>query len=362
MDLYMRNGRKSQIVKELREDIYKGRLAPKSRIPTRDELQIRFGVSRQTVQNAIDVLVRDGFLRAVRSEGTFVMDEPPHLCNYGFASDNPFSASRFTHTMQRAAMKLVENGNVKFSFYCYAHGSIDSEGYRRLLEDVEARRLAGIIFPFPPEGLWDKPVLKAPGLPMVSNSRSENESIPQIFFDHRSFLVKAAAFLAAQGRKRIAQIGSWLHRKEMEESISYLLERGLSAPALTQACSPTSPFSAYQAALVLMELPANRRPDAMIIYDDHLVETATEALGKLGLRFPDDLGVVAHCNFPDRPVSSVPVTRLGLDCMDLIRRDIKCLEAQRGGRKTAMLQKVPAVFESELPSVNEDRYPALETA
>ena len=107
---------------------------------------------------------------------------------------------------------------------------------------------------------------------------------------------------------------------------------------------------------MMMELPGNKRPDGLIIGDDNLVEFATEGLSKSGLRIPQELTVVAHCNFPDRPVSCVPVTRLGLDCLDLIRRDIECLEAQRKGKKVSKFTEVPAVFESELSTTKTQRH------
>jgi DNA-binding LacI/PurR family transcriptional regulator len=352
----MSNKKYGDILKELRLRIVNGHFPPGGSIPIRSELQREFDTSNQTIQMAMNSLKADGFIVTIGSGGTFVADNPPHLCNYGFASPIRFSDSRFISTMQQSALKLQEEGDFKFSFYFYEQAHIQSEGYRKLIEDVENHRLAGLIFPFPPEGLWDKPILKEKGLPFVVNSNTSGERMPQIAFSHRIFLEKATDYLVAQGRKRIAQIGSWNGREEMESDISYLVKRGLSTPMLTQNCAARYPFAAHQAALIMMGLPAKDRPDAVIIRDDHLVEPATEALAKSGLRIPQDLTLVAHCNFPDRPVSCVPVTRLGLDCLDLIRRDIECLEAQRNGEKVSKFTEVPAVFESELSTTKTQRH------
>ncbi len=336
------------ILNDLRMEIVGGRFKPGSRLPTRVELQRRFGVSNQTIQVAINSLIRDGFVHTSGIGGTIVSDNPPHLCRYGLVSYIPFSESRFLLSMQRAAMRLAEEGGCTFTSYCYEEAHIETEGYRRLIEDVESHRVAGLIFLNPPYNLEDTPVLVQKGLPRVAHGRArESDTFPCIMFDHRLFLEKSVGHLAGIGRRRIAVIGSYLHREEMEEDISYLAARKLSSPKLTQNCTPWHPWSARQAALLLMGLSEKERPDALIIRDDHLVEAATEGLARTGVRIPEEMTVVAHCNFPDRPPSCVPVMRLGLDCDALIRLDVKSLSCQREGKRRQPDILVPAVFEHE---------------
>lgn len=61
-----------QIAEVLRQRIESGELKPGEAIPTEEELQRLFGVSRATVRQAVRQLVTDGLLRLERPRGTFV--------------------------------------------------------------------------------------------------------------------------------------------------------------------------------------------------------------------------------------------------------------------------------------------------
>src|SRR3954471_15596166 len=79
-----------QLQQQLREAIETGRLPANSALPTEPELAIQVGVSRFTVRQAMDQLVRDGLIRRERGRGTFISDHPtapaPSL-PYSFAQD-----------------------------------------------------------------------------------------------------------------------------------------------------------------------------------------------------------------------------------------------------------------------------------
>jgi GntR family transcriptional regulator len=61
-----------QVAQALRHQIEAGALKPGDAIPTEDELQRLFHVSRATVRQAVRQLVADGLLRLERPRGTFV--------------------------------------------------------------------------------------------------------------------------------------------------------------------------------------------------------------------------------------------------------------------------------------------------
>lgn len=61
-----------QIYQTLKADIQSGRYAPGSQLPTESELVARFGVSRVTVRQALDLLQREGLIVRIPAKGTFV--------------------------------------------------------------------------------------------------------------------------------------------------------------------------------------------------------------------------------------------------------------------------------------------------
>ena len=61
-----------QLQQQLREQIRSGRLKTGDALPTEPDLVTQIGVSRFTVRQALDQLVRDGLLRRDRGRGTFV--------------------------------------------------------------------------------------------------------------------------------------------------------------------------------------------------------------------------------------------------------------------------------------------------
>ena len=68
--------------------IIDGELRPGDKIPTEPELSAMFNVGRNTVREAIRILVAYGVLEIRRAEGTFVCDGfSPQIINPGNLSD-----------------------------------------------------------------------------------------------------------------------------------------------------------------------------------------------------------------------------------------------------------------------------------
>ncbi|MFI9006357.1 GntR family transcriptional regulator [Actinosynnema sp. NPDC053489] len=66
-----------EIAEELRREIDRGVYGPGERLPSGSELMSRFGVARQTVQNAIDQLRAEGLVLSAVGKGWFVSERKP---------------------------------------------------------------------------------------------------------------------------------------------------------------------------------------------------------------------------------------------------------------------------------------------
>lgn len=61
-----------QLMQLFRQEIEEGKYQPGDVFPSENELCVRFGVSRPTVRQAINELVKEGLLHRVKGKGTFV--------------------------------------------------------------------------------------------------------------------------------------------------------------------------------------------------------------------------------------------------------------------------------------------------
>jgi GntR family transcriptional regulator len=98
-----------QLANILRERISKGELAALKPIPSERRLEKDFSVSRTTIRQAIDLLVRQGFLYREHGKGTFVS---PQKLQKGISE-----LTSFTEDMKRRGIvpgqKILEIGSVR---------------------------------------------------------------------------------------------------------------------------------------------------------------------------------------------------------------------------------------------------------
>jgi DNA-binding LacI/PurR family transcriptional regulator len=99
---------------------------------------------------------------------------------------------------------------------------------------------------------------------------------------------------------------------------------------------------------LLMHPGQLERPDGLIISDDNLVEYATAGLIDAGVKVPQDLDVVAHCNFPWPTPSVLPVQRLGYDARECLRICLDLLDRRRQGQTTESEVRLQACLAEEL--------------
>lgn len=93
----------SQVFEQIRELIYKGVFKPGQQLPPERELATSMEVSRTSVRNAIEKLVKLGLLRQVQGQGTFI-------CSPEGREANPFSMAMATDTATYQDLLEVRRG------------------------------------------------------------------------------------------------------------------------------------------------------------------------------------------------------------------------------------------------------------
>ncbi|MGH7213887.1 MAG: substrate-binding domain-containing protein, partial [Tepidisphaeraceae bacterium] len=327
------------------------------RLPLRSELQQKFKVSTATVQGALNRLIQDGFVQAQGRLGTYVTPNPPHLCHYALVFPKPPSAtqirSRFWTALSNEAAVFAQQGARKFPLYYGIDEHVDNEVYQRLLADVRGQRVAGLVFAFvESDELEGNPLLdSAHGVPRVRvTSDAHHRDMPGVVLDMRSFIDRALDHLQSKRRKRVALMMVSGTRQEHLDYFNAGVEkrRMTTKPYWVQSVGWPETHWANNVVRLLTHDDQKTRPDALIVFDDNIVEPVTAGLVAEGVRVPDDVEVVAHSNFPWSPARVVPVRYLGFDARRVLQAAVDNIDRQRRGDRVPPVTMLNSVFEDEL--------------
>ena len=69
----------SQIIDDLKKQILSGKIKAGDKLPSENQLSETYGISRQTVRKALQVLEQDDYIYAVHGKGTFCSEKMRHL-------------------------------------------------------------------------------------------------------------------------------------------------------------------------------------------------------------------------------------------------------------------------------------------
>lgn len=353
--------RQEAIVAALRARIIAGEFPPGSKFPPRLALQEEFQASSITLQKSLDTLMADGFLFTRGHAGTFVTTAPPYLNTYGivFAENLLCRPNTGTFWSQLAyhCLALQQSGDTRLNLYFGVSGHTDDADYQRACADLEAHRLAGLLFAATFTALQATPLVTTPGLPRVSLFGGSGAA-PHIDTPLTDFVDKAARYLAARGRRRLALIGTTA--TAVRDYIAPIIDRcGLSSQRLWQLPVSTgqSPdtMDSVRIATTLMMGYGDVQPDAIIVFDDILVDYTVAGLLDAGVRIGEDVDVVAHCNYPLIKTDQWPIQRLGYSTPAILETALALLTRQQ--RQETLPQRTIAtpVFPDELTELSPRR-------
>lgn len=352
-----------EVAQHIRGLIVRGEWEPGFRLPSWNELGSQYDVARSTLTEAMRQLKGSGFVYSQSTRGTFVSSRPPHLSRYALAfRGEPGTPgwNRFWWSLSNEAAERYRDGDVSLASFFGVAGTDRSSGHERLLRHVATDRLAGVIFVGHPPEISDQ-LLNHPWLAkvVIGAEHGGRDDIPRVYPDRQSFVKRSLEHLAERGCRRLAVVTNGLPEFERYDALAP--DYGLTLPShFRVGALMNDPASAKHVVQLLLDRPSNDRPDALIVTDDNLVESALSGVMAAGLRMPDPLRVVTHCNWPLESAGSMPVARLGFDTRDVLRLAIERVDALRHGRAQeadsslhATTGKagdvpVPAVFEHEV--------------
>jgi len=346
----------------LRRRNVEGQYAPGSQLPVCEALVSDLGASHVTVLRAIDRLREEGFLRTRRRSGIFVTTHPPHLyeCAVLFGRNDGRQLGERYHRVWLDAVRNADDIPGAWR-YCVHHNSdpdADSLHYRTLTRQVQNGRYAGLIFPYSPV-LWENtPILDHPGIARVAadDGYGSYPGVSMIKIDKAAFLDRALELMAARRRRRVAVLlpsnamPTNSRAGEHANIMARVARFGLrTEPYWVIQIGQRQEAALRQVTRLLLAAPAVRRPNALIVMDDHMTESVTLGVREAGMQVPESLQLVTYCNYPDLPPAHVPVIRLGFDCHSLFRMMGEAIETQRRTGKVTNRALMP-VFDFERES------------
>jgi DNA-binding LacI/PurR family transcriptional regulator len=341
--------KQASISSHLRKQIIEGKLPPGGRLPTQVQLVDKFRVSGVTIQRALDRLVREGFIYTRGRNGTFVATHPPHLFSYGvvFRDEPRVGRSRYHEMLEAQALRLQRTGDRKVTIFNGITGREDTESSRQLLELVRSHQLAGLLL-IDGDTFGGTPLIDEAGIcrAAIMSRKVATLNCPIVFPDMTGMIDLALDTLVERGRKRVAtlitvsvfnEVGDYL-RKAMQA-------RGITTHDRWQQIVPHDVHEAVRNNVLMMMAPGQDRPDGLFIVDDNLAEGASSGLVAAGVTVPNDLEVVAHCNFPWSAPSVLPIARIGFDTRQILETAVNIIDAQRQGRPAPTVTRIGAVLE-----------------
>ena len=341
--------KQNEISAILRRRIVSGELPPGTRLPTRKELEVEFGVSLHTVQRALDRLSDEGFVIAKGSQGTVVADAPPHLSRYGLVIAYDVAEEgmpRYFAALANEARRLGHQGPSRYETYYGVKSQEEAAEHQRLLSDVREHRLAGLIFPAIPHPLIGMSLMNEPNMPRVAiASHGAPDGMAMVML--RGIFDRGLDYLVSRGRRSVALLGA--APRHVDEFAVAARARGLQVqPHWMQCVNAVTPSFARAVMHLLMHGGHAQRPDALLIADDNLVEHAVGGLVDAGARVPDEVEVVAHCNFPWPTPSPLPIRRLGYDTRAMLRACVDQIDAHRRTGTVPAPVTIEPMFEDEI--------------
>lgn len=331
--------------------ILSGELKPGDQLPPIATLKKEFGVAIVTMQRVMEKLKANGITTATRGRGTYISENTPCLRRLGMVfpalPGTPAWSLMYT-AMQQAGETVAKELGLETVTYLGQGGVRDNREHERLIRDIEAFRLCGILFavhPFELAGtLAMAACLPIPRVAVMTGAGYDD--LCAIHPGYPSFNAELVSILRNKQCRRMACIATsnW-PRDRLSELVEAIRSGGSEVPERwIQAVPYQEPHWARNCAHNLFASDRSSTPEGLVITDDHLVEATLEGLRLAGRKPGEDVQVIAHRNHPSPLPVHAGVDYLGCDFHSLVRQALITMERKRTRQPFAQATTMPAVF------------------
>ncbi len=311
-----------QVADTLRREIAEGVFRDGQTLMTEEELRLRFDVSRQTVRQAISLLEDDGLVDRRRGSGTYVRHGPRRrqgIIHVGvittFITDYIFPS-----IAQGMEAVLNENGAVLSLNAMYN----DVKTERNILERMLDEPVDGLIM----EGC--RTAKETPNRDMLERFAQRNipvlfvngynpgmEHIPHVVMDDYGGGRLAAKTALDRGYTKLAGFFKTDDLQGVERLTGFMDEihaRGLDVPPerlLSFSTEERNDLYDSPRGRTLLETIRRKEADCLICYNDIFAAQFMNRLQEIGVKIPEDLGIMGFDNATISAMIQPGLTTLG---------------------------------------------------
>lgn len=341
----------AQMVDILKTALERGDYPEGGRIPSENTLSKTYGISRNTVREAISSLVQQGYLSRTQGKGTFVVRLKPAA---GATDAYAIFLHAHSHVYEAETRALVrafqQAGGLPMVFD--VADIKQEEQAREILTKLLDQGVAGLVVEesYTPiiANLCRQQKRKTPPLAIL-NYGSFAPPCPAccVFSDFEFGTRMGTQHLIDQGRRRILFI---IHRhKYLAPEMRLDAVKGLYGDAVrgySQAMGAAGLAESFffvdhefamdsQDRVLLRELLTGPdRPDAIFAFGDNRAKHAIDIAADAGLRVPQDLAVIGYWNTPWAEMTRVPLTSISIGEEEIAKTAArKLVEARKAGIK-----------------------------
>lgn len=311
----------AQLAEQLKRHIERGELRPGDRLWSESELCDRFGVSRGTVREALDVLASEGLLQRIAGKGTFIAEPAQARQPKLLGMIVPYLRDSLTTDMLRGAESVLHRAGYSLIF-CHSDGDLQVE--RAQFERLRAEGVSGIIL-FPLAEDNEAAILRqyfGADFPLVViDRRLPGLQTDAVLADNKQGALLAVRHLLSGGHTRIACITAPDRPTSIQDRINgyeqALREAGiLPLAAVSLALRPGQPsggstlpdYTEDELAPVANLLKMRDAPTALFCINDFIALGVMRHLLAHRARVPHDVALVGFDDLAISAYMPVPLT------------------------------------------------------
>lgn len=308
------------IADELRFQIRSGKYTSAAALPTEAALCQEYGVSRQTVRQALSVLVSEGLIQRRQGSGSQIL-HPASSAQAAPATvavmTTYISDYIFPSILREVEQVLSSHGYTPLLFS--TRNQLDME--RKILTNLLTMPIQGIlvegsktVLPNPNLDLYRKLLDRGVPLVFLHGVSSNLSGVLSVLDDNRAGGQQLVEYLYGKGHRNIAGIFKSDDIQGLQRYDGYISAlRDLDLPmndrqVVWYSTETKSQLLENGADLLKKRVPAEC--SAVVCYNDEIASCLISQLLRQGVRIPEDLAVVSFDNSHYSTMSPVPITSL----------------------------------------------------